>query len=238
MRRSFILTVFLTLGCLFFLSNVYAGQSGPPISFQADYIHVSDGEETSGKYFAGPEGIRIEELIEGDEQIMIINFSEHVTWVIMEEDEIYYEIPFNPEDSEDFTRPCPELTQNETMVGRETLYDRSVEKWHCEKADGSVDKVWYDTRLNLPIRTEENGDLFELRNIRETDISSDLFQPPAGYTRLSIPGMQFDGGLDPDQQDQEGGFFGGSFQGMDLDEFMNEEEDQGILEGLRGLFGG
>ncbi len=93
--------------------------------------------------------------------------------------------------------------------------------------------VWFDPRLKTAIRVEEDGSIFELRNIREGRLSSDLFQAPEGYTRMSMPGMHM--GADP--QGQEGGFFGGAFQDMGPGEDMDNDESEGLLEGLKGLFG-
>jgi hypothetical protein len=185
LKYWFALLLFCVL-CFFCFSNLYAGF---PVPFQADYVDISEHEEMTGKYYAGPEGMRMEGMMDGEQQIMIVNFSQGVSWIVMEEDRMYYELPLGQDATDDFTSICPELTVKETMVGQETLQGRSVEKWHCEKSDGRVDKVWFDSRLKVAIRTEEKGNVFELRNITEGRVSSDLFQPPAGYTRLSIPGM-------------------------------------------------
>lgn len=187
MRKLFLFSVLMAI-VLVLTSASLQGQ-GFPVSFQADYVDKSENEEVTGKYYAGPEGMRIEGMSDGEKQIMIVNFSQSASWIVMVEDHMYYELPLGPDATDDFTRVCPELTVKESMVGQETLHGRSVEKWHCEKHDGRVDKIWFDSRLKVAIRTEERGNIFELRNIREGQVSSDLFQPPAGYTRLSLPGM-------------------------------------------------
>lgn len=209
------------------------GARGFPVSFQGDFVEITDTDETKGKYFAGPEGMRMEGIMDGEPQIMIVNFSKSVTWVVMEEEGMYMEMPFNPEDSDAYTSPCPELSVNQTMVGRESLHGRSVEKWHCEKALGGMSKVWFDPRLKTAIRVEEDGSIFELRNIREGRLSSDLFQAPSGYTRMSMPGMHM--GADP--QGQGEGFFGEAFQGVNPEERMQDDDSEGLLEGLKGIFG-
>ncbi len=187
MKKLILSSVLMALA-LVLTAAALQGQ-GFPVSFQADYVDISQHEEVTGKYYAGPEGMRMEGMMDGEQQIMIVNFSQGASWIVMVEERMYYQLPLGPDATDDFTRVCPELTVKETMVGRETLHGRSVEKWHCEKFDGRVDKVWFDSRLKVPVRTEERGNIFELRNIREGQVSSDLFQPPAGYTRLSLPGM-------------------------------------------------
>ncbi len=231
MKKCLLTFIVMAMGFLLLTPALQA--KGFPVSFQADYVDISDAEETTGKYFAGPEGMRMEGIMDGEPQIMIVNFEKSVTWVVMEEEGMYMEMPFNPEDSDAYTTPCPELSINQTMVGKETLQGRSVEKWHCEKARGGMSKVWFDPRLKTAIRVEEDGSIFELRNIREGRLSSDLFQAPSGYTKMSMPGMHM--GADP--QGQEGGFFGGAFQGMETGEHMEDDDSEGLLEGLKGIFG-
>ncbi len=235
MRKLILSSVLMSLALVLSAANLQ-GQ-GFPVSFQADYVDICEYEEATGKYYAGPEGMRMEGMMDGERQIMIVNFSRSVSWIILEDERMYYELPLGPDAAEDFTSVCAELSVKETMVGRETMQGRSVEKWHCEKFDGRVDKIWFDSRLKVPLRTEENGNIFELRNIREGRVSGDLFQPPAGYQKLSMPGLQFNGGNMPDFQ-EDGGFFGGGFPGMGQDEYMSDkDENGGMLEGLRGIFG-
>ena len=224
----------LIVGLGFSFSCLYAGQFGPPVSFQADYVQIIDNEEHTGKYSAGPEGIRMEGEMDGEEHLVIINFSRGLTWVVMEEEKVYYEMPLGPDAHEDFARVCPELTQEETMVGTETVNGRNVQKWHCEKWDGSVDKVWYDTRLRMPVKAEENGDVFELRNIEETDLPADTFKVPEGYERITIPGMEFNGSFF-DSGEQEENFFGGAFKDMIPNEAM-DDKGEGLLDNFREIF--
>ncbi len=219
--------------CFFCFSNLYAGF---PVPFQADYIDSNEeGEVTKGKFFAGSEGVRLEST-DGEQYIMIVNFAESVSWTFLVEEKMYYEMPLTPQDIEMYTSPCEdEDTVSKTMVGRETLQGRDVEKWHCVMQDGDMEKVWFDPRLKTLIRSESEGNIFELSNIREGRVSSDLFQLPAGYTKITLPGIGFGGADYPGQQDQEG-VPGGFLQDMDLDELMGGE-DQGLLEGLKGILG-
>ncbi len=236
MRKYFPFLLVLALGFFWSASSVQAG--GFPVSFQADYADISNGQETTGKFYASSQGLRTEGIMDGEQQIMIVNFAQKVVWMVMKEEGMYYEMAMGPEGSDEHMSVCAELTEEETMVGRETLQGRSVEKWHCEKRDGRADKVWFDPRLQTALRTQDaHGAIFELRNIREGRLSSDLFQRPEGYQKLSMPGMQFGGQGTPETQGDGGGFFGGGFPGTDPDEYMDEEDDSGMLDELRGIFG-
>jgi hypothetical protein len=178
----------LIVGCFMVLSSFHAAQAAPPVSFSADYTEVADGFTTKGKFFAGPQGIRMEGVSDGEQTLMIVNFPKSVSWMVQVDEGMYFEVPFRPEDSGTFLSPCPELKQGK-LVGRETLQGRSVEKWHCEGWGGKKDTVWFDDRLKTTVRSEgAEGDVFELRNIKEGTLSKDLFQLPAGYMKIVIPG--------------------------------------------------
>jgi hypothetical protein len=168
--------------------SFHTAQAAPSVAFSADYTEVSDGFTTKGKFFAGPQGIRMEGVSEGEKTLMIVNFPKSVSWMVQVEEGMYFEMPFSPEDSGGFLTPCPELKQGK-LVGRETLQGRSVEKWHCEGWGGKKDTVWFDDRLKTTVRSESaEGNVFELHNIKEGELSQVLFQLPEGYTKIVIPG--------------------------------------------------
>jgi hypothetical protein len=232
MRNIWSNLIFLVIAGALMLPGLPVAAKGPPVSISADYVEVADGVASRGKYYAGPEGIRMEGEFDGEPGITIVNFSRNVIWTVEGEERMYIEMPFEPEKVGTITSPCADLEmtgqlQKATRVGRETLDGRKVEKWHCESQDG-VDAVWFDDRLKTVVRSRDHdGDSFTLRNIRETRLSGDLFQPPAGYTKMAMPGASFPGG---------------GFKGMDPRTGMEgpggaEEDGGGLMEGLRGLLG-
>lgn len=178
----------LVMAFVFFPASAFAGRNLPPIEFSAEYVELYEGEiEAEGKFHAGPMGVRMEGIVEGEPHLMIVSFEKGVTWIVQKDDRTYLEMPFNPEDS-GFTTPCAELNVKQTLVGRESLHGRGVEKWHCEKWDGSIEKVWFDERLKMSTRTQApDGAVFEMRNIKEGGLPADLFQPPAGFTKIGMP---------------------------------------------------
>jgi hypothetical protein len=187
MHKAQFTSVVMIIGCFLAYSSLYAAGTGPPVPFSADYLELSDGLTSQGKYFASPQGIRMEGMSEGEPLLMIVNFSQNVSWMVQVQDRMYVEMPFDPDDSDTFVTPCPELKKAK-RIGRETLHGRSVERWHCENWNGKMDSVWFDERLKVTVRSEDaDGDIFELRNIKEGRLSGDLFQLPAGYTKIEMP---------------------------------------------------
>jgi hypothetical protein len=203
---------------------------GPSVSGTAEYLEVSDGVTSRGKYSFGPEGIRMEGEIDGEPGLVIINFSRNVVWNVSEAERIYMEMPLEAPKSGSHAGPCDEeVVHGELLsgkrIGTETLDGREVEKWECTVPDG-VDRVWYDARLQLPVRSHDwDGTRFELRNIRETRLSPGLFQPPAGYARVAIPGGAFTESPGKEPVHVPDVPAGGGEQGS------------GLMEGLRSLLG-
>ena len=86
-----------------------------------------------------------------------------------------------------FGSPCPPGAKA-IRIGRETLRERSTDKWTCESPGEGKLTVWFDEWLKTIIRSEDREGGFELTNIREGRQSAELFEPPRGYTRFSMPG--------------------------------------------------
>lgn len=221
----------LVLGSVLAFPGPSAAAGGPPVSITADFVEVVEGVTSRGKYYAGPEGIRIEGVIDGEPGITIVSFARNVIWTVDEAEEMYIEIPFEPAKAGDYSSPCADMKLNGELlsakrVGRETVNGRQAEKWQCEGAEG-VDTVWFDDRLKTEVRSQDrDGETFELRNINEGRVPSGLFQPPAGYTRMVMPAMS--GGAFPGSHMAPTPMPGSSGDGEDQD---------GLMEGLRSLWG-
>ena len=64
------------------------------------------------------------------------------------------------------------------------MQGRSVEKWRCTYPERHQIVVWYDTRLQTPIRIDIDADFdefFQLTNIEEGPQPETLFVPPPEY---------------------------------------------------------
>ena len=200
MRSKWMIKMFVVAACIFLYSLAYAARVGPAVPFAADYIlldYFGTGDEeiiSSGKYYASPEGIRVEELHLEDRVTMVVNFRKGMLWRVMESLQSYVGVSFDPQEPmtmEDdpfggfaFGEPCPVQGAKPVRLGQESLHGRNVEKWLCEIPGEDTVTVWYDSRLQAVVRSEQDEYVFELRNIKEGPLSSDLFAPPAGYSEM------------------------------------------------------
>ncbi len=197
--RKMLPVLFLVVPALIFsVAGLNAGQpEKPEVSFKADFVMIEGGETmVTGRYYASPDGLRLEGVQEGESWIMIVNFEQGVVLNVMEEEKIYLATPFIFEDTEvttedvfggfAFGNPCPGEGTESRLLDRETLHGRAVEKWECRLPDGDEVTVWYDGRLQGGIRVSDGDGVFELNNIEEVQIPHDLFEPPPGYQRMQF----------------------------------------------------
>jgi hypothetical protein len=78
------------------------------------------------------------------------------------------------------------------MVGKETIDGRQVEKWEMTTTAPNQPPTrvlqWYDPELKLSVREEfPGGGVRELKSIRIGAQPDNLFEVPAGYTRMEAP---------------------------------------------------
>lgn len=182
MRKSLsIVCLTLVLQLLLPSPFLLASKAGLPVSFSAMFLQT-DGELTSrGRYFAGPEGIRMEDHAEEALQIVIVNFAQRRTWILASGEKKGFELDFHPEYAGARLEPCrdPHASQR---IGEEIIDGRLVEKWNCE--DETTNTVWFDPRLRIAIQTEGQGHRFQLQGIEEKELPVDLFELPPGYEQI------------------------------------------------------
>lgn len=229
---------------------LYGQLRGAPVPFAADWANYEDGErQESGKYYASEEGIRLEGTAGGEPFAMIYNFQRMVAWNLIESERMYIETAIDSDDlgMDDlgqFGSPCPSAARA-TRSGSDTLDGRRTEKWICDSPDYGTLTVWYDTRLQAVIRSEDQDGRFELSNIKEGRQPAGLFVPPSGYTKMDIPGFGMPAGAIPGEQ-QQGSMeemMRGMMQEMESEEVggrqqgRSDDAAEGMMESLRGLFG-
>ena len=232
--------VFSVLALLLMTGPVYGQLKGAPVPFSADWANYEDGErQESGKYYASSEGIRLEGTAGGEPFAMIYNFQRGVAWNLIPSERMYIETALDSDDlgMDDlgqFGSPCPPDARA-TRSGSDTLAGRRTEKWTCVSPDHGTITVWYDTRLQAVIRSQDEDGRFELTNIREGRQPASLFVPPPGYSKMEVPGFGRPGGGAPGAQQQ--GSMEEMMRGMMQEMEAEDDAPEGMMENLRGLFG-
>ena len=238
------------LAVLLFSGSVCAQLKGAPVPFAADWANCENGErQEGGKYYASSEGLRLEGVAGGEPFAMIYNFQRMVAWNLIESERMYIETAIDSDDlgMDDlgqFGSPCPPDARA-TRSGSDTVAGRRTERWTCVSPDHGTMTVWYDTRLQAVIRSEDEDGRFELSNIREGRQPASLFVPPPGYSKMEIPGFGMPGGgaSGAQQQGSMEEMMRGMMQEMEAEDAKgrqqgrSDEAPEGMMESLRGLFG-
>jgi len=166
--------------------------------FSADMLHKTGGQTSTGKAYVKGDKIRQEMIREGETGVMIIRMDKGVIWNLMPEEKIYMEMPslgggmHDPE-----TEKKLEEMAEKKYLGKEKVNGYVCKKYkyiYHDKSMGTMTQ-WFSEKLNYPIKTEMRGqpggmDIFiEYKNIREKRLPDSLFKIPAGYRKMSMPGM-------------------------------------------------
>lgn len=73
-------------------------------------------------------------------------------------------------------------------LGNESVGGRDTVKFEATTASGVVSNFWIDPKLRFPVKWQGKNSDGELRNIEEGPQPASLFEIPAGYTKMEMPG--------------------------------------------------
>ncbi|MFP5212531.1 MAG: DUF4412 domain-containing protein [Acidobacteriota bacterium] len=165
--------------------------------FSADLVIQPKGEEAmKGKIYVKGNKVRHEVTEEGDTQIMIVRPDKKVTWMVVPEEKMYTEIPYQSDDQA-FEEWNPEKEKKAKAMGEETIAGFPCKKYETIE-DGEKTYVWVAKKLSFPIKLENSEAVMEYKNIKEGSVADSLFELPQGYEKMpQVPGL---GGKNDDQE--------------------------------------
>jgi outer membrane lipoprotein-sorting protein len=188
---SNVLCVATVLSCVVFFNQGHAAE------FSADMVHTTPQGVFHGKFFVKGNDFRQETNMQGQEQIMIYRHNGDTVWMLMPREKMYMEMSNLPQ-----AENVPQVDQRriEQMAEKKYLGKQTVNGYACEKYqfiyhDTSMGTMtqWFSKKLNFPIKMEMDGPsghmTSEYKNIIEQSLSNSLFEIPAGYEKMPMPGM-------------------------------------------------
>jgi hypothetical protein len=158
--------------------------------FAADFISREARETTTGRIYLGIDKFRLDLRSAGREGAMIIDLRSRKTTVLVPQQKMYLEVPFDAT-AQDIPAILP-ANRGNPCVGwtgcrkraRETMNGRVCDRWELSDVRG-MRTVWIDLRLGVYVKTLlPDGSVAELRNIQEGPQPSSHFEVPAGYKKL------------------------------------------------------
>jgi outer membrane lipoprotein-sorting protein len=182
MKKFLIPVVVLTMTLVFFDKALTA-------EFSAEMISKSQGQTMHSKVYMKNNKIRMETKGEGIHSI--VRMDKNVMWVVMPEEKSYMEVQSDQ-------TPIPgEKMKGEVSrkyIGSETVNGYSTKKYEVIIKDGEIsDKAyqWVSTDLNYPIKISavDGSWSTEYKNIKKGSQPDSLFELPAGYEKMAMPGL-------------------------------------------------
>ncbi len=178
--------------------------------FSADIVDLQKpGTPTTAKIYFAKDKMRIEPSANGPRSggAVIVNFGTQTSMVLMPQQHMYMEMPAQSQSQRmsytnaffragDVENACGDWQKIEHAeggschkVGNETVNGRTTVEYEATKASGDLNHFWLDPKLRFPVKWQGKNSSGELHNIQEGTQPASLFEPPAGFTKMEMPGM-------------------------------------------------
>jgi outer membrane lipoprotein-sorting protein len=163
--------------------------------FSADMVHKMGTMSREGKVYVKGKKMRTESGM--GQGITIVDGDTGTVWVLQPAQKMYFEMKKGATQPTQTTQSDEELAKlaDKKLLGTETVNGYQCEKYlytYHDKALGTM-TMWIATKLGQAIKmvhqSPEGESSFEYRNIKEGGVADSLFQIPAGYTKMQMPGM-------------------------------------------------
>jgi hypothetical protein len=165
--------------------------------FSADIVRTGAGMPAStGKAYVKGDKIRMETTMYGNTQVTITDPAAKKAYMIQPAQMMYVEMALDP------SRMGPEaMKDGQSDLGQwKTVGKETVDGWECEKRvfefkDKSKGEMtsWFADKLGHPVKSVvKDGSMtmtMEYKNIKTGNVDASLFTVPAGYQKMTMPGM-------------------------------------------------
>jgi len=180
--------LFLVLGCG--KDDVMAPMAQ---EYSATMVSKSAGQTITTQIYMKPDKFRTDTKIAGTSAIVRKDLNK--AWMIMTAQKAYMEMPAMADAAQ--TQVVEDKVKGEVSrkkVGSETIDGHPATKYEVTaKADDKVMQIyqWWATDINFPVRTAavDGSWSMEYRDVKIGSQPDSLFEVPAGYKKMSIPGM-------------------------------------------------
>lgn len=164
--------------------------------FSADMVSTYQGRKHRMKVYSRERAFRMEVSEGGMESISILRYDRRLMWSIIPAQKMYMEMPIRPGQNLTDAAYDPEASVEREVLGTERMGSYTCIKsrvrvtsqgktfsglqWAAQELDGFVVKMV----------DEKSGATVEYENIRLGAPDPALFEPPAGYSKMQMPGMR------------------------------------------------
>ena len=182
-----------------------ASPSQPQVEYSADSVIETAEVSMKGRVYYTPTRERREmDVGGGDKMMMIMRHDKKVVWTLMPSEKMYMEMSLaqaNASDNSDLSQ----FKIEQTVVGPETVNGVSTTKSKIIMTGPDGEKMggfMWTTKENIAVKLdaiaidkkEKHRFKTELTNLKIGKQDPTLFEVPAGYEKMSMPGMPGQGG--------------------------------------------
>jgi hypothetical protein len=184
MEKAMKKTLFALLPLMLAASVVFAGSVK---EYSADMVDVKSGRVTQ-RIAVMPDKVYSETFGASGkrEAAVILRMDQKKMIMLMEQNKSYMELPFNKDQFTTSDLAFGVVEVKREKLGTETVSGYSASKYRItSKAMGMTVTVlqWMAPEFDMPLRTESQGNIQEMRNIKTGRPDAALFEMPKGYTR-------------------------------------------------------
>ena len=164
--------------------------------FTADMTMNAGGQVMNGKVFVKGHKFRQDMKAMGQNQVMIFDGDKKTGWMVMPDARMYMPLP----KAGPGNVPTTDQKELERKATRKYLGTENINGYKCEKysyvfkdSPGTEMTQWISTKLQYPVKmiveSSQGRMVRELKNIKQKKVANSLFKVPAGYQKMSMPGM-------------------------------------------------
>ena len=186
---------------VFLLGSAYTANAenygGPGFAGTLWFNGDSGKVEQMGTVHVGSPGFLMNMESEGQRISTIISWDSEIIVSLMHDQKMYMELPPEQSGWEEYESKACWGYENGEKQGSETVNGRSTEKWRCtgekmvpEGETAADTTIWYDPELEFAIKSvDDNGEVFEVRDIKVGAQDASMFEIPAGYKKFDMNAM-------------------------------------------------
>jgi outer membrane lipoprotein-sorting protein len=154
---------------------------------------VKDGDKTiSGKLSVKGDNLRQEFMDRNGHSITIVRRDKKLVWVVLPREKVYVELPLEGKLPGQFLQLPPDA-RHTRRLGAETVNGYDTVRYQLTVPGGAAGAIiqiyWVSEQLGTPLKMEckEKNLSVEYQDINEGQVADNLFEPPAGFKKVTRP---------------------------------------------------
>jgi hypothetical protein len=154
--------------------------------FTADMVHDFTGQALKGTVAFKDQKMRMEMNGEEGPIVTIHRPDKNLIWMVMPGERMYMEMTYAPDPAlEGWTG---EKEQKAKLLGTEVVSGLNCKKYELVE-DGQKVTYWIAEEIAFPVKVKTSEGAMRLENIRKGNVPAALFEPPAGFQKMTMPAM-------------------------------------------------